>query len=179
MAYCYSSAADKSTQRKKLLSQSCIGLDVAQKSSRRVRRQHCTSLSAASRKASIKTDVDDKRTVTHALTAILSHRMRSAATRSQPDAARKNFSNFTKTRNARARYTQQRSGPKSLDSTKAVSSQHPRGHARHPRNLWRNLLRGCRARRSPNSTSTTRTTCCGRVRDTPDHLDMSRWSESR
>ena len=33
--------------------------------------------------------------------------------------------------------------------------------------------------RSPNSTSTTRTTCCRHVSDTPDHLDMSRWSESR
>jgi len=27
--------------------------------------------------------------------------------------------------------------------------------------------------RSPNSTSPTRTTCCGHVSDTPDHLDMS------
>ena len=33
--------------------------------------------------------------------------------------------------------------------------------------------------RSPNSTSPTRTTCCGHVSDTPDYLDMSRWSESR
>jgi len=71
---------------------------------------------------------------------------------------------------------------RSLRSTAAISSQHPRGHARLARHPRMSPVSGCAVRlscRPPNSTSPTRTTCCGHVSDTPDRLDMLRRSESR